>query len=312
MTEDVMILDSHSEIFVWVGQQADSKSRQQALDIGQKFLEQDILLERLSLETPIYIVMEGSEPSFFKHFFTWDVSKLPMRGNSFQRKLAILKGISSPTVEQPTKRSPTAYGGRIGMPDKSQRSRSISFSPDRAHARGRSPALNALASTFEMKNGRNLSTPPPITRNLYPKSLTPDSVLSKTAGPRSPAIASLTSVFEPVREQKLLTAFTEASSETQHAKAETNAVSMSNKLEGLTIKEDVMEEEVEDEKNMTIFPYERLKISSPDPIPDIDVTRRECYLSAEEFQEKFQMTKEAFNKMPRWKQNRLKTAVDLF
>lgn len=35
MTEDIYILDCHSEIFVWVGQQVDPKSRMQALTIGE-------------------------------------------------------------------------------------------------------------------------------------------------------------------------------------------------------------------------------------------------------------------------------------
>lgn len=167
MTEDIFILDCYSEIFVWVGQQVDPKSRMQALTIGevllvllcletitltywvvfwtqltilfffflplndvffflrplvlvslwhsliviplldfdltnvnvlyimikhllvflksyvdlvtisieQKFLERDILLENLSHETPIYIVMEGSEPPFFTRFFAWESAK---------------------------------------------------------------------------------------------------------------------------------------------------------------------------------------------------------------------------------------------
>lgn len=35
MTEDIFILDSHSDIFVWVGQQVDTKNRAQALTIGE-------------------------------------------------------------------------------------------------------------------------------------------------------------------------------------------------------------------------------------------------------------------------------------
>lgn len=35
MTEDIFILDCHSEIFVWVGQQVDSKSKMHALTIGE-------------------------------------------------------------------------------------------------------------------------------------------------------------------------------------------------------------------------------------------------------------------------------------
>lgn len=91
------------------------------------------------------------------------------------------------------------------MPEKSQRSRSMSFSPDRVRVRGRSPAFTALAATFENANARNLSTPPPMVRKsqLYPKSVTPDS--SKLAS-KSSAIAALTASFEttaPVRENNI-------------------------------------------------------------------------------------------------------------
>jgi hypothetical protein len=65
----------------------------------------------------------------------------------------------------------------------------MSFSPDRARVRGRSPAFTALASTFESANSRNLSTPPPVVKKLYPKSATPD--LSNTSS-KSSVIADLT------------------------------------------------------------------------------------------------------------------------
>jgi gelsolin len=35
MTEDVFILDCHSDIFVWVGQKVDTKVKSQAMDIGE-------------------------------------------------------------------------------------------------------------------------------------------------------------------------------------------------------------------------------------------------------------------------------------
>lgn len=88
------------------------------------------------------------------------------------------------------------------MPDKSQRSsRSMSFSPERVRVRGRSPAFNALAAAFENPNARNLSTPPPVVRKLYPKSVTPDS--AKLA-PRSTAIAALTASFEPAPAREII------------------------------------------------------------------------------------------------------------
>lgn len=71
----------------------------------------------------------------------------------------------------------------------------MSFSPDRVRVRGRSPAFNALAANFENvnTNTRNLSTPPPVVRKIYPKSVTPDS--AKLAS-KSTAIAALTASFE--------------------------------------------------------------------------------------------------------------------
>lgn len=79
-----------------------------------------------------------------------------------------------------------------------------------------------------------------------------------------------------------------------------------------SIQEDAKEGEVEDEEGLTIYPYERLKTTSAEPVTDIDVTKRETYLSAIEFKEKFGMAKDAFYKLPKWKQNKLKMALQLF
>lgn len=94
----------------------------------QKFIEHDFLLEKLSDEVPIYIILEGSEPPFFTRFFTWDSAKsnvcgfschkvititlnsamglfiyfffwVQMHGNSFQRKLSIVKNGGTPIVD---------------------------------------------------------------------------------------------------------------------------------------------------------------------------------------------------------------------
>lgn len=42
-----------------------------------------------------------------------------------------------------------------------------------------------------------------------------------------------------------------------------------------SIHEDSKEEEAEEDSNLPTFPYERLKTDSEDPVPDIDLTRRE-------------------------------------
>ncbi|KAG8651787.1 hypothetical protein MANES_06G021432v8 [Manihot esculenta] len=314
MTEDIFVLDCHSEIFVWVGQQVDSKSKMDALTIGEKFLENDFLLEKLSREAPIYIVMEGSEPPFFTRFFEWDSAKSAMHGSSFQRKLAVVKSGSAPILDKPKRRTPVSYGGRSSVPDKSQRSRSMSFSPERVRVRGRSPAFNALAANFENPNARNLSTPPPVVRKIYPKSGSPDS--AKMAS-KSTAIAALTATFEkppPARQVIMPRSVKVPKSTPEKSTPELNNKenSMSSRIESLTIKEDVKEGEAGDEEGLPIYPYERLKTNSTDPVTEIDVTKRETYLSSAEFKEKFGMAKDAFYKMPKWKQNKLKMALQLF
>jgi len=47
-------------------------------------------------------------------------------------------------------------------------------------------------------------------------------------------------------------------------------------------------------------------------IPDLDYTKREIYLSPEEFQEIFAMTREEYYEMPKWKQTKLKRSKKLF
>lgn len=68
-----------------------------------------------------------------------------------------------------------------------------------------------------------------------------------------------------------------ASPEPANSKPESNSKenSMSSRIESLTIQEDVKEGEAEDEEGLPIYPYERLKITSTDPITEIDVTKRE-------------------------------------
>ncbi|KAL3744025.1 hypothetical protein ACJRO7_013301 [Eucalyptus globulus] len=313
MTEDMFILDCHSAIFVWVGQQVDSKMKMHALTIGEKFLEHDFLLEKLSREAPVYVITEGSEPPFFTRFFSWDSAKSAMHGNSFQRKLTMVKHGGTPTIDKPKRRAPVSYGGRSSVPDKNQRSRSMSFSPDRVRVRGRSPAFNALAANFENPNARNLSTPPPVVRKIFPKSVTPDSV--KLAS-KSSAISSISSTFEkspPIREV-IIPKSIKVSPETPKQNSEPNNKenSMSSRIGSLTIQEDVKEGEAEDEDGLPIYPYDRLKTTSTDPVVEIDVTKRETYLSSAEFREKFGMTKDAFSKLPKWRQNKLKMALQLF
>ncbi|KAB1210699.1 Villin-1, partial [Morella rubra] len=224
-TEDVLVLDCHREIYVWIGCHSNVRSKHQALNLGLKFLEMDILVEGLCLETPIFIVTEGHEPPFFTRFFEWDASKANICGNSFERRLAILNG-------------------------KPQNLEDISFPPLTASHECSGIYKKFMEVTLQGDNSRWLEK----------------QVCTPSAEQRSPA-------------------------------------------QGVGLSQS---DGSGDCVNFLIYPYERLKVTCKDPVADIDVTKREAYLSEEDFQEKFGMTKGAFYKLPKWRQNKLKMSVDLF
>ncbi|KAH7439328.1 hypothetical protein KP509_04G056400 [Ceratopteris richardii] len=93
LSEDVMLLDAHTEVFVWVGANADAKEKQQAFQMAQKYVQQRAALEGLPETVSQYILTEGNEPFFFtKHFKKWDKIKTSGQGNSFQKRIALLLG----------------------------------------------------------------------------------------------------------------------------------------------------------------------------------------------------------------------------
>lgn len=66
--------------------------------------------------------------------------------------------------------------------------------------------------------------------------------------------------------------------ETNSKENSTGSLTESPKPKPETIQEDVKEGEGEDEEGLPVFPYERLTITSTDPVTEIDVTKREVYL----------------------------------
>ncbi|XP_022148363.1 villin-1 [Momordica charantia] len=261
-TEDVLVLNCHNEIYVWLGCHSNVGGKEQAFDLAHKFLEKDILDEGISLETPIYVVTEGHEPPLFTQFFEWDFSKANMHGNSFERKLAVLKG-KLQNLDSPVKKSWKALS-RETTPDESRRT-SISSYP---HERSLSPAFRGLGPHLKSPNRDLFSSPTPTVRMLNLTSSPSESAGYPTARSSSPVSSKGSDILQ------------------------NNG--------------DVVAE------NLPIYPCERLTVASKDPIKDIDVTKREAYLSEEEFGEKFGLPKTTFYKLPKWKQNKLKMTLNLF
>ncbi|CAI0439621.1 unnamed protein product [Linum tenue] len=325
LTEDVLVLDTRAEVFVWVGQSVDPKEKQSAFDVAQQYIEMAAALEGLSPNVPMYRVTEGNEPSFFTTYFSWDSTKATALGNSFQKKMALLFGIKHHEVRD---KSSGNQGGGATQRASALAALSSAFNPssgkssprDRTNGSNQGPtqrasALAALNSAF----------------NSSPTARSPSSRGSGQGTQRAAAVAALSQVLTAEKKK------TPDGTPTQSPSAETKTPSGEGKNEASEVDQGSEEgKEIDDtgsasgsnaggdsepkpeseqdyaDIGQVVFSYDQLKARSENPVTGIDFKRREAYLSPEEFESIFGMDKEAFNKQPKWKQDMQKKKVDLF
>ncbi|KAL8161795.1 hypothetical protein V2J09_013284 [Rumex salicifolius] len=79
LTEDTLILDTHAEVFVWVGHTVDPKEKQKAFEMGEKYIALAASPEGLPQQVPLYKITEGNELCFFTTYFSWDSAKAIVR-----------------------------------------------------------------------------------------------------------------------------------------------------------------------------------------------------------------------------------------
>ncbi|KAK9055494.1 hypothetical protein SSX86_026577 [Deinandra increscens subsp. villosa] len=300
LTEDILILDTHVEVFLWVGQSVDSKEKQSALEVGQKYIELAASLDGLSPSVPLYRITEGNEPNFFTTFFSWDSAKANAHGNSFQKKILLMFGFGGGHSAESQDKSNGNQGGptqrasalaALNSAFKSSPTAKSSASPKQP-SRGsqRAAAVAALSSvlTAEKKGPSDTSPVRPIR--------------SPPSESSSPAIAKSEEPSNGLESNE----GSEVTTETSDPVQETNG-------EGSATKSITEETECDTSvDSQSTFSYDQLRAKSDNPVTGIDFKRREAYLSAEEFGTVLGMTKEAFYKIPKWKQDMLKKKVDLF
>ncbi|KAL2535044.1 Villin-2 [Abeliophyllum distichum] len=300
LTEDILILDTHAEVFIWVGQSVDPKEKQNAFELGQKYIEVAASLEGLSPNVPLYKVTEGNEPCFFTTYFAWDPAKASVHGNSFLKKVMLLFGVGHATEE---KSNGSNSGGKTQ----------------------RASALAALNSAFNSTPGtKPVSAPRPgggtsqgsqraAAVAALSSVLTAEKSRSPDASPvrpsRSPPVEAsrpaTTKIENPPEVEDSKEASEVQETETVEPVVEANG-------ENSEPKPEMEQDENGTESSQTTFCYEQLKAKSDHPVTGIDFKRREAYLSDDEFEAVLGMTKEAFYKLPKWKQDMQKRKVDLF
>ncbi|XP_010505982.1 PREDICTED: villin-2 [Camelina sativa] len=330
LTEDIYLLDTHAEVFVWVGHCVETKEKQTVFEIGQKYIDLAGSLEGLSPKVPLYKINEGNEPCFFTTYFSWDPTKAIVQGNSFQKKAALLFGThhvvedkSNGGSQGPRQRAEalaalnSAFNSSSNRPTYSSQDRS-----NESHdgPRQRAEALAALSSAFNSSSSSTKSAPPPRP------------VGTSQASQRAAAVAALSQVLVAENKKSPDTSPTRRSTssnpadDTPLAEEKDEAEALEGAGDEATEEEEVSpaadepeaKQETEEQGDSEIdtsgatFTYEQLRAKSENPVTGIDFKRREAYLSEEEFQSVFGMEKEAFNNLPRWKQDLLKKKFDLF
>ncbi|RDX66780.1 Villin-2, partial [Mucuna pruriens] len=327
LTEDILILDTHAEVFVWIGQCVDPKEKQNAFEIAQKYIDKAASLEGLSPHVPLYKVTEGNEPCFFTTYFSWDHAKAMVPGNSFQKKVTLLFGIGHAIEE---KSNGSSQGGpRQRAEALAALNNAFNSSPETLSSvdklnglnqggpRQRAEALAALNSAFNSSSG---------TKSYY----SPRSAGRSQGSQRAAAVAALSSVLtaEKKKTSPDSSPLGSTSPVVESSNFDTKSESAPSETEGVEEVAEVKEpeelapetgtngdsepkqENVKDgndsENSQNFFSYEQLKTKSGSVVSGIDLKRREAYLSDKEFDAVFGMSKEAFTKLPRWKQDMLK------
>jgi len=334
LTEDLMILDTHGEVFIWIGQCVEPKEKQKAFDIGQKYIEHATSIEDLSPYVPLYKVSEGNEPCFFKTYFSWDNSKSVVHGNSFQKKLSLLFGLRSESSSRssgnggPTQRA-SALAALSSAFNPSSQQKQANDSRPASSGDGPTQRASALAA---LSNAFNPSS--------KPKTLNPSPSRSSQGSQRAAAVAALSSVLtaeqsgstDNLRATKTSTTSEKTDAEvTVITPSEASPRSDAGESSEFQSEKDAAvdevppmvdiaepaaqeapEEQTTEQVGEATFSYDRLISKSTDPIRGIDYKRREAYLSESEFQTVFGITKDAFYRQPGWKQELQKRKADLF
>ncbi len=89
--EDVFLLDTYTQVFVWIGTQSTEEEKKKAVEFAQKYVAE--VDDGRDLDIPIVKVNAGQEPSFFTcHFAAWDAeyATKPAFKDPYQAKLEAL------------------------------------------------------------------------------------------------------------------------------------------------------------------------------------------------------------------------------
>ena len=104
--DDVMLLDVASEVFLWIGKNANENEKRESLLLAQRYVAQMAATDGRDVDTPITTVPAGAEPPLFTaHFIAWDASKASATFvDPYELKLRQAMAANPATLELPALR----------------------------------------------------------------------------------------------------------------------------------------------------------------------------------------------------------------
>ncbi|GJW61343.1 gelsolin domain-containing protein [Tanacetum coccineum] len=276
LTEDVMILDTHAEVIVWVGQSVDPKEKQNALATGQS---QD--------NKP-----QGNKSSGATQRASAMAALTSAFNSSSQTKTPIAPRIF--TCRGHKDISIAALSRRFYTAEKKHQHLNL-VSP-----RNITKVNTIIRTCFPTKPEPN----PGLLANLHEERRTLQVISASPVKNEEPS-----DIISPMKNEEPSDTIdnsevSEVADGTSEPNVETNEEDSSTK--------EADENENSGEEIQSSYTYDQLRSKSDNPVTGIDFKKRESYLSPEEFEEIFKMTKETFYNFPRWKQDQIKKKVDLF
>eukprot|EP00735_Rhodelphis_limneticus_P008798 TRINITY_DN2282_c0_g1::TRINITY_DN2282_c0_g1_i1::g.6847::m.6847 TRINITY_DN2282_c0_g1::TRINITY_DN2282_c0_g1_i1::g.6847 ORF type:complete len:944 (-),score=398.86,sp/P02640/VILI_CHICK/39.83/3e-174,sp/P02640/VILI_CHICK/32.63/2e-39,sp/P02640/VILI_CHICK/28.42/2e-32,Gelsolin/PF00626.17/1.1e-18,Gelsolin/PF00626.17/1.8e-16,Gelsolin/PF00626.17/1e-09,Gelsolin/PF00626.17/6.1e-17,Gelsolin/PF00626.17/2.5e-07,Gelsolin/PF00626.17/1.7e-10,VHP/PF02209.14/9.4e+03,VHP/PF02209.14/2.6e-14 TRINITY_DN2282_c0_g1_i1:633- len=276
---DVMLLDTYSEVYVWLGRDSNDDEKKGAVDIAYQYIQRAAGDEGDGREwnCPVVKVDSGSEPSFFTcHFIGWTERKVKAFVDPYQARLQKLKEDTKAPEAQPefARRASQAkpFNDPLAAKEKAKEPSSEETPEFLAKLKKKDVFVDPYQAKLEKLKQDNPEGEPeaaaPEPAKFDPSAVAPVHIAAPRADDESPAPAP--SAAESESEDKV-----------------TVPIGAKNfsKTEILELK-----------RRKSIF----------NEVHGLEATRLEQYLPDDEFKAIFKCTRDEFNVLPKWKQMKLK------
>lgn len=154
--DDVMLLDVATEVFLWIGKNANENEKRESLLLAQRYVARAAETDGRDVDTIITTVPAGKEPKMFTaHFIAWDASKASATFvDPYELKLRQAMAANPATLELPALRKTPAKK----EPEASDTSEDFENNAAATNAAFEKPALREITRVVS-PGGSNVSTP---------------------------------------------------------------------------------------------------------------------------------------------------------